>query len=479
MRSDDTVVSSALSYSMGARYESHLWARSLYLLIAHDRVFMDTPTPPPPRRNSRPSLDAAAVAEEQGDGAPHSAPDVQTSAVQGAQSIQKLHSAHCTAPALVHDWLPVYAGAERVLEQMIHALPDASLYSLIDYVPEEQRAFLQGKPVQTSFIQSLPFSKKLYRYYLPVAPFAIEQFDLREHDVIVSSSYAVAKGILTRSDQLHVSYVHSPMRYAWDLYHDYLEQSNLTSGVRSLMARLLMHYMRLYDSASAPRVDVYVANSQYVARRIWKTYRRRAHVVYPPVDVDAFALQADKDNHYLTMARLVPYKRIDLIVEAFAAMPDKELIVIGDGPELNRLKQQAGPNVTLLGRQPDEAVQYYMQHARAFVYAAEEDFGIAPVEAQACGTPVIAYGKGGVLETVVPGQTGVLYAHQTAADIADAVAAFESQYDSFVPEQIRVHAEQFGPDRFRDAFRTLIDTAYQTFQTEAPWKVSDALVSSS
>jgi len=427
--------------------------------------------PPPHRSPLHLSTDAAAI-EEQGDGAAHAAPDVQDALAQRPQPES------CQAPALVHDWLPVYAGAERVLEQMIHALPEASLYSLIDYVPEDQRAFLQGKSVQTSFIQSLPFSKKLYRYYLPLAPFAIEQFDLREHDVVVSSSYAVAKGILTRSDQLHVSYVHSPMRYAWDLYHDYLEQSNLTSGVRSLMARMLMHYMRLYDSASAPRVDVYVANSEYVARRIWKTYRRRAHVVYPPVDIEAFTLQEEKDDYYLTMARLVPYKRIDLIVEAFAAMPDKQLIVIGDGPELNRLKQQAGPNVTLLGRQPDEAVQFYMQNARAFVYAAEEDFGIAPVEAQACGTPVIAYGQGGVLETVVPGQTGVLFPKQTAACIATAVATFESERDRFQPAQIRAHAEQFGPDRFRNAFRTLLDTAHKTFQTEAPWKVSDALISS-
>ncbi len=413
-------------------------------------------------------LGAVRTIEDQGDGAPHVAE------ASGASSALEGY----TAPALVHDWLPVYAGAERVLEQMIHALPDASIYSLIDYIPEEQRGFLQGKPVHTSFIQSMPFSKQLYRYYLPFAPFAIEQFDLREHDVVVSSSYAVAKGLLTRSDQLHVSYVHSPMRYAWDLYHDYLEQSNLTRSVRGFMARMLMHYMRLYDSTSASRVDVYVANSQYVARRIWKTYRRRAHVVYPPVDVDAFALQADKEDYYLTMARLVPYKRVDLIVEAFAAMPDKELIVIGSGPELDRLKEQAGPNVTLLGYQPDEAVQYYMQHARAFVYAAEEDFGIAPVEAQACGTPVIAYGRGGVLETVVPGQTGLLYAEQTAAHIAAAVSSFESQQTRFEPAQIRSHAEAFGPDRFRDTFSTLIDTAYDAFQTQAPWDVSDALASS-
>lgn len=416
-------------------------------------------------------LDRAAactnVVDEHGDGASR-APEIvpvssESEAVRAVSDI-----------ALVHDWLPVYAGAERVLEQMIHTFPQSSLYSLIDYVPEDQRGFLQDKPVQTSLIQSLPFSKRWYRYYLPIAPFAIEQFDLREHDVVVSSSYAVAKGILTRSDQLHVSYVHSPMRYAWDLYHDYLEQSNMSTGVRGAMARVIMHYMRLYDAASSPRVDVYVANSRYVARRIWKTYRRRAKVVYPPVDVDAFSLQRKKEDYYLTMARLVPYKRVDLIVDAFSAMPDKELIVIGDGPELEDLKRKAGPNVTLLGRQPDEAVQYYMQHARAFVYAAEEDFGIAPVEAQACGTPVIAYGKGGVRESVIHGKTGLFFSHQTVKDIAEAVATFETEAHRFDPDGIRAHAERFGPTRFRDEFKQLVEKSYHAFQVDMPWE-ADAL----
>ncbi|HKL87673.1 MAG TPA: glycosyltransferase, partial [Salinibacter sp.] len=231
---------------------------------------------------------------------------------------------------LVHDWLPVYAGAERVLEQMLHVFPESALYSLIDFVPPEQRDFLQGRPVETSFIQRLPFARRHYRHYLPLAPMAIEQFDLSEHDVVISSSYAVAKGVLTRPDQLHISYVHSPIRYAWDLYHQYMEQGRF-GWLRGMLARMVLHYMRLYDVSTAPRVDLFVANSQYVARRIWKTYRRPAAVIYPPVDVDRFELQPEKDSFYLTMSRLVPYKRIDLIVEAFSEMPDKELVVIGDG----------------------------------------------------------------------------------------------------------------------------------------------------
>jgi len=206
-------------------------------------------------------------------------------------------------------------------------------------------------------------------------------------------SYAVAKGVLTRADQLHISYVHSPIRYAWDLYHDYMKRGRL-SGLRGMVARVVLHYLRMYDVTTAPRVDVFLANSQHVARRIWKTYRRPAQVVYPPVDIERFTRRDKKEDYYLTMSRLVPYKRVDLIVKAFSEMPDKELVVIGDGPEYEAIKRLAGPNVTMLGYQPDDAVTYYMQRARAFLFAAEEDFGIVPVEAQACGTPVIAYGRG-------------------------------------------------------------------------------------
>jgi glycosyltransferase involved in cell wall biosynthesis len=363
---------------------------------------------------------------------------------------------------LVHDWLPVYAGAERVLEQMIHAFPESVLYSLIDFLPDDQRAFLQGHSVETSFIQRLPFAKRFYRQYLPLAPLAIEQFDLSDHDVVVSSSYAVAKGVLTRADQLHISYVHSPIRYAWDLYHEYMTQGDL-GWLRGLFARLVLHYIRLYDATTAPRVDLFVANSQHVARRIWKTYRRPAQVIYPPVDIDRFTLQDKKDDYYLTMSRLVPYKRIDLIVQAFSEMPDKELVVIGDGPEYEAIERLAGRNVTMLGYQPDDAVAYYMERARAFVFAAEEDFGIVPVEAQACGTPVIAYGRGGIQETVVPGKTGLFFPEQTVEHLKEAVDEFEQIRDRLNPEDIRAQAEQFAVPVFRAAFSRLVHRAYAEF----------------
>ena len=368
---------------------------------------------------------------------------------------------------LVHDWLPVYAGAERVLEQMIQVIPDAQLYSLIDFVPEEQRDFLQSKSVETSFLQQFPFAKRAYRYYLPFAPLAIEQFDLSHHDVVVSSSFAVAKGALTRADQLHISYVHSPMRYAWDLYHDYLDADGIGERLRNLIARPILHYMRLYDVCTAPRVDVFVANSQHVARRIWDTYRRRAHVVHPPVEVDRFSLQTDKEDYYLTTSRLVPYKRVDLIVRAFNEMPERELIVIGDGPELDKIERLAGDNVTMLGYQPNDTVTRYMENARAFVFAAEEDFGIVPVEAQACGTPVIAYGRGGVTETVIPQTTGVFFDRQEVAPLKQAVRTFEDVRPQLYPEKIRAHAENFDVSSFRTSFSRLVRSAYANFTDDS------------
>lgn len=385
---------------------------------------------------------------------------------------------------LVHDWLPVYAGAERVLEQMIQVCPSSQVYSLIDFVSEDQRAFLQGKEVETSFIQRLPFAERAYRYYLPFAPFAIEQFDLSDHDVVVSSSYAVAKGALTRSDQLHVSYVHSPIRYAWDLYHDYLEAEGIGERLRNLLARPILHYMRLYDVSTAPRVDVFVANSQHVARRIWKRYRRRAHVVYPPVDISRFSVQHDKEDYFLTMSRLVSYKRMDLLVRAFNEMPGKQLYVIGDGPERDRLERLAGANVEVLGYQPDEAVAHYMENAQAFVFAAEEDFGIVPVEAQACGTPVIAYGRGGATETVVEGKTGLFFRRQDVDAVRDAVAEFENLRPQLDAGEIRAHAKQFDVSAFRTAFSRLVRSAYADFWSgerpgvaSMPSEASDEFVS--
>ena len=354
--------------------------------------------------------------------------------------------------AIVHDWLTVYGGAERVLEHMLAVMPQADVFTLVDFVPDDQRGFLGGRKPRTSFIQRLPFARKHYRHYLPLMPLAIEQFDLSGYDLVVSSSYAVAKGVITGPDQLHVSYVHSPVRFAWDLQHQYLRQSGMAHGVASWAVRALLHQLRLWDTRTANGVDHFLANSQFIARRVWKVYRRAAEVIYPPVDIGDFRLVEGKGGTYVTVSRLVPYKRVELLVEAFARLPDRHLTVIGAGPELERLRRVAPPNVELTGFLPDAEVRRRLERARAFLFAAEEDFGIVMVEAQACGTPVIAYGKGGACEVVRdldrPGATGVLFAEQTADSIVDAIARFEDATGQIEPLACRRNAERFGHARF-------------------------------
>lgn len=372
--------------------------------------------------------------------------------------------------AIVHDWLVSPGGAEKVLEQVIRCFPDADLYSLVDFM--EDRTAVCGKSVNTSFIQSLPFARRRYRGYLPLMPLAVEQFNLSGYNLVITSSYAVAKGVLVGPDQIHVSYVHSPMRYAWDLQHQYLRESGLVHGVRSWLARALLHYLRGWDSRSANSVDCLIANSHFVARRMMKTYRRAAVVIPPPVDVERFDVGGHKDEFYLTASRMVPYKRIDLIVEAFAAMPERRLVVIGDGPQMELVRSKAGPNVTIMGYQPFDVLKDHMQRARAFVFAAEEDFGIAVVEAQACGTPVIAYGKGGALETVVaPGDgapTGFFFAQQSVESLQEAVRHFEQNASLISPAACRANAERFSAAQFRRAFMLEVTRAVGAAGTRVP-----------
>jgi glycosyltransferase involved in cell wall biosynthesis len=356
--------------------------------------------------------------------------------------------------AIVHDWLPLYGGAERVLEQILLVFPQADIFSMIDAIPPEQRGFLQNKPVQTSFVQRLPGGKTRYRSYFPLMPLAVEQFDLSSYDLVISSSYSFAKGVLTGPDQKHLCYCHSPIRYAWDMQHQYLEQSGLTKGVKSWIVRCLLHYIRLWDYRTGGGVDAFAANSAYIARRIMKVYRREAEVIYPPVAVESFSLEEKKEDYYLTASRMVPYKKIDLIAEAFSRIPDKRLLIIGDGPEMARVRAKAGPNVELLGYRDNATLRSHLQKARAFVFMAEEDFGIVPVEAQACGTPVIAFGRGGVAETVIPGETGVLFEEQSAESLAAAVRTFEQ--GTFTPAVIRQQAEKFSAEVFKRQFADFV-----------------------
>lgn len=363
--------------------------------------------------------------------------------------------------AIVVDWLVTYAGAEKVLEQMLKVYPEADIFCLVDFLPEDKRSFILDKKTNTSFIQKLPFAKKKYRSYLGLMPLAIEQLDLSDYNVIISSSHAVAKGVITGPDQLHISYVHSPIRYAWDLQHQYLEESKLKKGIKGLVAKQTLHFIRKWDYRTANGVDYFITNSNYIGRRVWKVYRREYKVVYPPVNINAFNLSINKEEFYLTASRMVPYKKIDLIVKAFAKMPQKILYVIGDGPEYKKIKEVAGENVKLLGYQEFDVLKDYMQRAQAFIFAAEEDFGITPLEAQACGTPVIAYGKGGALETVNgvedSAPTGVFFNSQTEESIQEAVKFFENNHSLFDPKNCREKAEQFSESIFRSEFKNFID----------------------
>ncbi|QDU63291.1 D-inositol 3-phosphate glycosyltransferase [Planctomycetes bacterium Pan216] len=364
--------------------------------------------------------------------------------------------------ALVHEWLTTYAGSERVVEQMLAVTP-AKLHVLVDFLKDDRPEFLRDVEVTTSFLQRVPFASRFYRNLLPLMPLAVEQLDLRGYDLVISSQHCVAHGVLTSPDQLHLSYVHSPVRYAWDLQHEYLAQANLRRGVKSLYARALLHYIRQWDRLAADRVDYFAANSAFIAQRIRRCYRRKARVIHPPVDVERFLPGERREDYYLAASRMVPYKRLPLVVEAFNTMPERKLVVIGDGPQQHQVAELAGPNVEVLGHQPPEELSRYLREARALVFPACEDFGILPVEAQACGTPVIAYGAGGSLETVVDGRTGIHFERQDVSSITSAIERFESLEAHFEPDLIRKHAERFSIERFRRAFLRFIDQATERF----------------
>ncbi|WP_311944995.1 glycosyltransferase [Halomonas piscis] len=365
--------------------------------------------------------------------------------------------------AIVHDWLVVNGGAEKVLQALASAFPDAEIFTLVNFMPAGATPWLERHVVHTSSLQRLPLARRFYRHYLPLMPYAIEQFDLRGFDLVISSSHAVAKGVLTHPGQRHVCYCHTPMRYAWDMKEAYLEDAGFRLPFVETYVRHTLKRLRQWDFFTAAQVDTFLANSHNVARRIAKYYRREAEVLYPPVDVDAFALhQGPREDYYLAASRLVPYKRMDLVVEAFARDPQKRwLKVVGEGPEFKRLARLARghAHIELLGYLPASELEPLMQRARGFVFAADEDFGIVPLEAQACGTPVIAYGSGGALETVKGPEhgetaTGLHFARQTPESLRSAIDDFEQQ--AFSPLACRTQAERFSHRHFRQRLGALL-----------------------
>ncbi len=376
--------------------------------------------------------------------------------------------------ALVHEWLtPKATGGSELVVQDILSWIDADLYALIDFESTNPKSYLYQRQIGTTFLQRFPGARKGVQKYLPFLPLAIEQLDLRPYDIVLSSSHAVAKGVLTHAEQMHVCYCHAPMRYAWDMTFEYLNNSRAGRGVPGILTRYLLHRLRLWDALAANRVDHFIANSRTTARRIWRAYRREATVIYPPVAVDRFIFEPQKQDFYVTVSRLVGYKKIPLIVQAFTQL-GLPLIVIGSGPELDLVRKlaQSHPQIQVLGWQSDAAVAAYLGQAKAFVYGAYEDFGIAPVEAQACGTPVIAYGAGGTLETVRDMRqhgaqgTGILFPQQTVAAIVEAVSYFEENSRKIHPEIVRSHAEDFRTEVFRRCYQKFVDQSYATFQSD-------------
>lgn len=378
--------------------------------------------------------------------------------------------------AIIHEWLLSYAGSEKVLKHIIALYPEADLFSILDFLPDGNRGFILDKKVNTSFIQKLPFAKSKYRSYLALMPFAVRNLDLSGYDLIISSSHSTAKGIRKRPDQLHISYCHTPMRYIWDLESQYLKETGLDKGIKSTLLKAFFNRLRKWDVSTAKSVDFFISNSNYIKDRINRVYNRDATVIHPPVEIDDFQLKTGREEFYITVSRMVPYKKVDLIVQAFSSM-GLPLIVVGDGPDFNKVRKKAGKNIELMGYLRDDVLKIYLQKARAFIFAAEEDFGIAPVEAQACGTPVIAFGRGGIRDTVIPlreiGEknqsrniappTGIFFNEQTPSSLIKAVKMFETVEDKFNSREIRRNAEKFNVDRFRKNFKNFVNEKVEKF----------------
>lgn len=365
---------------------------------------------------------------------------------------------HWPKTAIAHEWLVNYAGSERCVESFTNIWKDAEVYTLVDFLNDEQRnIILKGKKANTTFIQHLPLARKKHRYYLPLFPTAVESLNLAEYKLIISSNHAVSKGVKTQKNQLHICYCHSPMRYAWDQSDHYL------TGVKGFVAKAFMNYLKKWDLKSANNVNYFIANSNHISEKIKRIYNRDSTVIYPPVDVEKFDVAEKKDDYYLIASRFVPYKKVDLIVEAFNQMPDKKLIVIGSGPDKEKIKNIAGRNIEFLPHQPTLKLKEYMMKAKAFVFAAEEDFGIVIVEAMACGTPVIALNKGGTAESVINGKTGILFSEQSCDSIKTAIHEFEKRIDYFDVQFIRKHAENFSRINFEENIQRFVSNKLNNF----------------
>ena len=378
--------------------------------------------------------------------------------------------------AIIHDWFSeeFTGGAEKVFKEIEQLIIENNsyyeIYCLVNHLKKIDQ-LNQGKVINTTFIQNLPFSKKHFHKYLPLFPLAIEQIDLREYDLIISSSHAVAKGVITSPDQLHISYIHSPMRYAWDQMNVYLKNSSYTKLGMNILLRIILHNLRKWDYLSSVRIDKLVSNSNFTAKRIKKYWGRNSSVIHPPVNTKKFSPRKSRSDFYLSVSRLVPNKRIDLLVKAFNQL-DLPLIIVGNGPEKIKLKKMAKNNISFLNYQDDLSIKNLMESCRAFVYSGTEDFGIAPVEAMAAGAPIIAFKKAGILDTVkcinseTKIATGILFDEQNDKALRDCINSFEEKklWLEFSSEEINLWAQNFSIENFKKKFANLVSRSLEDFK---------------
>lgn len=353
--------------------------------------------------------------------------------------------------AIIHDWLVNYGGAERVVEALLEIYPLADIFTLV-YDEKKMHHIFKNNKITTTYLQKFPKATKLYTKFLPLMPFAFEQLDLRQYDIIISSSSCCAKGVITSPSSIHIAYIHSPMRYCWDLYHDYKDKSGL---ITRLFMYLFIKKLRIWDYTSSQRIDKIVANSNYVSKRIKKYWNRESKVIYPPVDTDRLEPNwKESDDFYVVFSRFVPYKRIDLAIEACKLL-GRKLIVIGDGEQYDYLYSLKNQYIQFVGRIDDSKVKDYLQRCKALIFCAEEDFGIIPLEVQSCGRPVIAFGKGGALETVVENITGVFFYSQDVKNVVLAIQKFENL--KFNTKQIYEHAQKFSKEIFQKQIKNIVE----------------------
>jgi glycosyltransferase involved in cell wall biosynthesis len=367
--------------------------------------------------------------------------------------------------ALVHDWLTGMRGGEKVLEILCELYPEAPIYTLL-YNQGSLKDTIESHLIKSSFIDRLPFKSKKYPYYLPLFPTAIEMFKLKDFDVVISTSHCVAKGIISGPNTLHISYLHTPMRYVWDMYHDYFKNENLGWIVR-LLTPVFANYLRMWDVSSSNRVDKFIANSRHVAKRIEKFYGRKSMVIHPPVNTDRFPVSRISGDFFLVVSALVPYKKIDLAVRTFNIL-GWPLIIIGSGPERKKLEKFARPNITFLDWQPHEELHRYYSTCKALIFPGEEDFGIVPVEAMSCGKPVVAYGRGGILETIIDSKendpeksTGVLFKDQNEEGLIGAMEQFQQL--NWNPDFISRHARKFDRKEFKKKLSEFIEESVRKY----------------